>query len=131
MKSALLKTTFFGIVVLGVHFALNAYVLGDYSSERIYWLDPVLFVLCLALIAVCFRVHKSDSTKTALTFSMMSMAKLITVGIIALVLAKKVPQADKLTLAAHILAPAMIFLLYEALTVVKLLRQIKPTQKEV
>lgn len=111
-----------GISIIGVHVALvSAVFTGDWKVDYVYWLTPMLVVLSFFLIFITQRASQKDSGKTAITYSMLSVVKLLAIAITILVLSKLNTSYEKVPIMLHTLIPAAILLVVETLLVKRII----------
>lgn len=113
---------FTGVSIIGIHVALvSAVFTGDWKVDYVYWLTPMLVVLSFFLIFITQRASQKDSSKTAITYSMLSVVKLLVIAITILVLSKLNTSYEKVPIMLHTLIPAAILLVVETLLVKRII----------
>ena len=118
MKSKIRLVTIIGVLFVVAHVLVNAFLLqGDWQFFHAYWIDAVIFILSGLLVFVVSKARKKDHTKTGMTHSIMSMAKLLVIAVIALVLSRQLLDDEKIPFAVHLLAPALVFIVLELVIV--------------
>ena len=118
MKNKVRLVTIIGVIFIAAHLLANAFVLeGNWQLFHAYWIDAVIFILSGILVFVVSKARKKDHTKTGMTHSIMSMAKLLVIAVIALVLSKQLLDEEKIPFAVHLLAPALVFIVLELVIV--------------
>lgn len=111
-----------GLTIITAHLVLVSVVLtGDWKVDYVYWLTPMLATLSFLLIFATQRASQKDSGKTAITYSMLSVVKLLAIAITILVLSKLNTTYEKVPITLHTLIPAALLLVAETLLVKRII----------
>lgn len=111
-----------GLIIITAHLVLVSVVLtGDWKVDYVYWLTPMLATLSFLLIFATQRASQKDSGKTAITYSMLSVVKLLAIAITILVLSKLNTTYEKVPIMLHTLIPAALLLVAETLLVKRII----------
>ncbi|MFT7611792.1 MAG: putative membrane protein [Parvicellaceae bacterium] len=118
MKSKVIMITILAAVLVAGHMISNAFILkGHWQFNHLYWIDAVILVLSILVIAVVSNARKNDDSKTAITYSYMSIAKLLGIAVVALIMSKQLLDEEKIPFAVHFLSPALVFIVLELIIV--------------
>lgn len=118
MKSKTILIAVFGVSLIAAHIAVNAFIMeGSWKIFHVYWIDPTILLLSGLVIFLSYRARKKDHTRTGLTYSFMSIAKLLGIAVIALIMSKQLLDDQKMPFAVHFLAPALVFIVLELIIV--------------
>lgn len=111
-----------GLIIITAHLVLVSVVLtGDWKVDYVYWLTPMLTTLSFLIIFATQRASRKDSGKTAITYSMLSVVKLLAIAITILVLSKLNTTYEKVPIMLHTLIPAALLLVAETLLVKRII----------
>jgi len=118
MKSKVTMIGLFAALLVAAHMLTNAFVLkGPWQFNHLYWIEAVILVLSILVILVVSKARKNDDSKTAITYSYMSIAKLLGIAVVALIMSKQLLDEEKIPFAVHFLSPALVFIILELIIV--------------